>query len=151
MKSDDKLICAFVESVVVGQRFEDWPLHITIVPWFKIVSSEEDFFSCIEQSMQDQKPFMSKVGKEKRFAAWQFNMLINDEWKLLHERSLKCVNKNARSTAPLRFIGRYYRPHVTAQKNKRLYAGDIFTCNRLSVVEQKGAYHEVVREVYLGE
>jgi len=36
MLPGDRLICAFVSERKVGATFRLWPLHVTIVPWFRL-------------------------------------------------------------------------------------------------------------------
>jgi hypothetical protein len=44
---------------------------------------------------------------------------------------------------------RSYRPHVTEQKNERLYQSDTFTCGQLYIVEQKGNFKQVISVIKL--
>jgi len=35
MVPGDKLICLFIDDYSIGDKFSEWPLHITIIPWFR--------------------------------------------------------------------------------------------------------------------
>lgn len=46
---------------------------------------------------------------------------------------------------------RAFRPHITNQKSGSMHEGDMFICDRLCIVEQKGGFKEIVGVVYLGK
>lgn len=150
MRPGDRLICAFVEPQETGSQFKEWPLHATVMPWFRTPLKSQALVERLEEALTDEQPFPAGVGAQKSFAVVKVNLLPPGQWQSLHDKVLGVINENARNTAPLRFVGKNYKPHVTIQKSARLHEGDSFRVDRLHLVVQQGKYKEVESEIRLG-
>ena len=152
----DRLVVAFVQNPVVGDTFTDWPLHVTVVPWFRVSLSTEELAKCLTDALSGVQPFEVVMSVEALFGSRQ-NKTVNIVWlpsplqtiekrvrKLLRNRKAWLVDETTKQHEK-------YVPHVTAQKDERLYEGDCFVVDRLYVVEQKGGHKEVTGEVLLGD
>jgi 2'-5' RNA ligase len=150
----DRLICIFIEPVQPGLRFVEWPLHITLIPWFRAKLSSDELAEAIRQKLQAVNSFTLTVSEDAHFGyrgqkivsliqlpspleaiALKLRQILKTQKAWLVDESTKAVFS--------------FRPHITVQGNKRLSKGDSFMCHMVAIVEQKGDYKEVVAEVEL--
>jgi 2'-5' RNA ligase len=153
MVPGDRLFCAFVDSREAGDTFSDWPLHLTIVPWFRTATSSEELGGELRRRLQWLGPFQVVVEGEAKFGAKRrlvslvaeptpLRSIEHEVREMLHEHAAWLVDETTRVRRP-------FRPHVTAQRSGRLQDGDAFMCEALYIVEQKGGYKEVVNKIRL--
>lgn len=154
MLPKDRLVCALVEDKPINAKFEDWPLHVTILPWFRSKQTSPNLISGLEKELSDIKPFESVVGASDKFG-YRKDKLVN----LIELPSIflnvekvvrQFIKKEASWLVDESTRKRHeYRPHVTIQKTTHLSEGDKFNTNNLYLVEQKGRYKEIVGVVKL--
>jgi len=150
----DRLICAFIENRPNGDTFMEWPLHATIVPWFRLDMATSELATKIMQKLSAIEPFMVTVGGEAGFGHRGRKVVNLIETpspletierlarRLLHDHDAWLVDETTK-----RQHG--FRPHVTRQKSGRVQEGGTFTIENLYIVEQKGEYKEVVGRIDL--
>ncbi|MDB5181616.1 MAG: hypothetical protein JWP13_379 [Candidatus Saccharibacteria bacterium] len=154
MVPGDRLFCIFLEPYTANYTFKDWPLHITIVPWFRTDISAEELGMEVDESLDEVEPFMVRVGVEARFGH-RGRKLVNlidlpspletiekQIRDILHAHHAWLVDETTKKH-------RAFRPHVTTQKSGRLHEGNTFRCDSLYIVEQKGEYKEIVSRIAL--
>jgi 2'-5' RNA ligase len=154
MQSGDRLICAFVRPISLGERFERWPLHVTIVPWFRLEDSTEHIASGLSTALQSVAPFTSGIDKEALFGPRRnrpamlilkptpFQEVEQRVRAYLHKKRAWLVDETTK-------VRRIFRPHVTIQQVDRLRVGDTFECGQVYIVEQMVQYKEVVGAIQL--
>ncbi|HSX45544.1 MAG TPA: 2'-5' RNA ligase family protein [Candidatus Saccharimonadia bacterium] len=154
MKPGDRLVCAFVESPDEGAEFKDWPLHVTVVPWFRIKDRSGALATEIHDKLEIRTPFHVVIGDETEMGhsktvnlvgcPTHFTEIEEQVRDILKAHDAWLVDETTKKP-------RDYRPHVTAQKDDRLYRGDTFICEALFIVEQKGGHKKVVAKIGLGD
>jgi 2'-5' RNA ligase len=155
MLPGDRLICAFVKQVAVGERFNKWLLHVTIVPWFRLEESSEQITQGLVKSLSAIQPFEAEVEEEVRFGpkknrpahlleSREFSAIEEKVRSYLHKKRAWIVDETTKRERP-------FRPHVTFQGDEHLRTGDTISCDKLYIVEQKGGHKEVVTEIGFGE
>ncbi len=151
MVPDDRLVCALVRPLAVGDIFQDWPLHITIVPWFRSQTPPLELARLLQQQLVGIEPFRVDVDGEAAFGyrgRKQVNLITLPSPIIAMEEQIRRVLKSRsswivdESTKKLRS----FRPHITFQRTERLHAGDSFQCGEVYIIEQKGG-HKVVAAV----
>jgi 2'-5' RNA ligase len=154
MQPGDRLICAFVAPQIVGSRFKRWPLHVTIVPWFRLKADSAQIATGLQLALSPLKSFKVRIGEEARFGPKRnrpahllepgaFPELERRARSYLHKKRAWLVDETTK-------VRRAYRPHVTFQDDEHLNEGDTVFCDRLYIIEQKGDYKSVESEIYLG-
>jgi 2'-5' RNA ligase len=155
MKPGDRLVCAFVEPQPAGHEFKDWPLHVTIVPWFRTPASSDELAGEAKAALNGIGSFKTVAGEAEQFGYQKsktanlirrptpFMIIEQQVRRLLKNHGAWLVDETTRKK-------RDYKPHVTAQKSTRLQLGEKFRCDRLYIVEQKGRHKEVGLEIPLG-
>lgn len=154
MNLSTRLVCAFVEPQLLGKKFKltDWPLHVTIVPWFQLKGSESELNNDMQAVLMRQQAFTAHVDTQShtRFNSRKVSLLRQSQWQDLHEKVLEVVARHAGVVATKLYIGLYYRPHVTFQKIGHLNPRDEFYCDSLYVVERQGRYRQIINRLELG-
>ena len=152
MRPGDRLICAFVDHFDQGDRFKDWPLHVTVVPWFRTEFSSDKLADELCDRLCSHKSFQVVMSDETQLGRGKTVNLVARPTPLMEiEEQVRVVVKRNDAWLIDETTKRHreFRPHVTAQKDIRLYRGDTFICNAFYVIEQKGDHKEVVARVNL--
>lgn len=148
MAPGDRLVCAFVDPQPRGGKFTGWPLHVTIVPWFRVPLSTATIVRTLADLMQGQPPFQVTVDGEAHFGRSGQKLvhlvqlpspLTAIELRVrtyLHEQGAWAVDETTKAR-------RSFRPHVTSQKDAAAHAGQTFMIRAIYVVEQLGSQKEV--------
>ncbi len=155
MVPGDRLVCAFVQPMAVGERFAQWPLHVTIVAWFRLVDSSELITGGLTNALAATRPFEVQAdGDTKMGPRRNRNVrLIGEPTPFSDiERKVRAYFHKKRAwlvdeTTKRKYA---YRPHVTDQGEMKLGQGETFWCDRLYIIEQKGDYKEIMSEVRFG-
>lgn len=150
----DRLICTFLGNLPVGKTFKDWPLHVTVIPWFRTAVTSQALSRHIKQKLIPMVPFPLLVDGEAGFG-YKGRKLVNliaqpsplddierEARNILHEHGAWIVDETTMQR-------RVFRPHVTAHKSGRAHEGDVYTCDALYIIEQKGDYKEIVSTILL--
>lgn len=148
----DRLLCALLDSLHVGDTFPHWPLHITIIPWFRTDISSDEIGRELSQRLNALEPFLVSIESETRMGHGRTANLIavpsplmnieQEARTLLHEHNAWLVDETTKRRHE-------FTPHITQLKSGKATEGDSFTCDSLYIIEQKGDYKEVVSRIDL--
>lgn len=153
MLPGDRSIAAFVKEQSTGAIFTDWPLHITIVPWFRLDISSPQLAARLQKHYIGSNAFKVTVLDEVKLgykktkgvnlvAAPELIKLEGQTRRLLHAYQAWVVDEADKTR-------RGFHPHVTAQSADRVHEGDSFTCDRLYIVSQHGDFKQIDSVVML--
>jgi 2'-5' RNA ligase len=154
MLEGDRLIVALVRPLAVGEQFDVWPLHLTVVPWFRLGASTDEVVEGLLKDLADGSSFQVTMGEQANFGykgrkvvrlVQLPNQIAVVEQKVrsfLKTQGAWIVDETTK-------VRREYRPHVTNQEDEQIEKGDKFECRALNIVEQRGEYKEVVGEIML--
>jgi 2'-5' RNA ligase len=156
MLPGDRLIVAFLEEHTEGHTFEDWPLHITIVPWFRNEVPTEDISIGLRGVLQSIVPFDIRTGEAANFGrnGQKAVELVRTPTPLmaierlvrryLHRQGSWIVDETTR-------VQRSFRPHITRQATEQAKPQQQFYIPILCIVEQRGDYKEITAVIHLGQ
>jgi 2'-5' RNA ligase len=134
--------------------FVQWPLHVTVVPWFRCGMATGELCRGLAQVLEGIDAFDVTMAETANFGRGgrkpvrlvsQPTVLMDIERKVrsyLRDQGAWLADESTRAR-------RSYRPHVTDQADEQLYEGDSFRCDRVSIIEQKGGLKTVMSEVRL--
>lgn len=154
MLPGDRLICAFTKIFETGYEFKAWPLHVTVVPWFRLEASTEEIAADLADGLRVIEPFEVRMDGIEFFGRHKnkrVNVVVEptplsgieaEVRDYLHSRQAWLVDETTRRRLP-------FRPHVTAQGTSHLSKGNTFGCDRLYIIEQLGKSKAVVGSVGL--
>jgi hypothetical protein len=143
-----------VQPIAVGDTFPRWPLHVTVVPWFRLNDQTDHIVEGLTESLQPIVPFtatsemQSMLGPRRNRPAMllrkptPFQVIEQRVRTYFHKKRAWLVDETTK-------VRQVYRPHVTFQQDERLRPGETFQCDRLYVVEQFGDKKAVVGEIIL--
>jgi 2'-5' RNA ligase superfamily len=116
MLPGDRLIVAFLRPRTVDTAFERWPLHITIVPWFRSKVSTTELQQKLVEAYANIGPFSTSVGPEEQFgyhAAVTVNVLaIPNGFEHLQERTVKVLEELAIPVVAHHWDPNDFRAHI---------------------------------------
>jgi hypothetical protein len=107
----------FLEAPAAGHRYacrrRDWPLHVTLVPWF--TANESQLTQHLIKTLATCRPFRSRIGRAIQFNPDTRVSLIETPtgFTSLHNLLVSSLVEMAGSIQDDRFLGEAYRPHVT--------------------------------------
>jgi 2'-5' RNA ligase superfamily protein len=152
MRPGDRLVCAFVDRLAAGGEFKQWPLHVTLVPWFRVDMSSEELAKGLKAALAGMRQFEARVGRETTLGHGKTVNLIQAPAQFEDmELSLRSALKRQQAWLVDETTKRKsaYKPHVTALAGARVHENDSFWCDRLYLIEQTGAYKTVQSEIPL--
>lgn len=143
------VLAAIVDEYKVGDRFNNWPLHITVLPPFKAenVNQTIEFFQPVINSTNY---IFTQLGD---YAIFGKDLVVrkvvpNPELNSLHNKLLDVAIQSGIDVTG-RYIGKHYTPHIT-RKSGRDYDGNELTISKVAVVENIGqGYKKIVQDLEL--
>lgn len=155
MLPGDRLACLFIDSLRVGDQFRQWPLHVTLVPWFRVEGDSTSLAQGLELSLQTVPPFTVRAAGSTRFGPRKRLVRLlegSPELGAVEHRVRSYLHKKRAWLVDETTKRRYdFRPHVTVQGEYGLAPGAAVRVERLYIVQQKGDYKEIVSEAYFGQ
>src|SRR5690348_4767850 len=118
MVPGDRLVCVLLQPLEPGTAFHRWPLHITIVPWFRSTADTKALTESLRDALQSRAAFTIAANGAARFGRggakhvrlvklpsplMDIERVVRD---LLHNRQAWLVDETTR-------VRREYKPHVT--------------------------------------
>jgi 2'-5' RNA ligase len=151
MLPGDRLVCAFVDPVTVGDCFTKWLLHVTVIPWFRLDDSSGHIAAGLQMAMKPIEPFAVKVGEEVMLGPKKnrpahliepgsFPEVETRVRNYLHKKQAWLVDETTRRK-------QQFRPHVTIQGDRHLEKGSELHFDAIYIVEQKGLHKEIVADI----
>jgi hypothetical protein len=153
MLPGDRLICALVKQQPTRTIFRNWPLHITIVPWFRLDISSSQLAKQLKEHYIGSNAFQvvvleeTQLGYKKRKVV---NLVANPELMKLEGQTRRLIHAlKAWVVDEADNTRNGFHPHVTALKTGRVREGDSFNCDRLYIVSQHGDFKQIDSEIIL--
>lgn len=115
----DLLLAVMLEPMAVGRRFNLWPAHITVLPWFSAPDSARAA-AAFGAELGALSPFEAAVGDLASFGQRARPVrLVKDTPPLreLHQRALTIAADNNWPVQG-RYTGAYFRPHITIRPDQ---------------------------------
>ncbi len=146
------MACFMLEDKPTHYRFSEWPLHLTLAPWFNIDNVDLPKFIDLLDNLFDQSgPLMIRL-KDKQWFGHNREvpvMIVDDNERLikLHESLLSGINQIGRIIAT-DHTGNNYRPHITLKDNHKLTSGRKFDLNKIYIVSgQNNCLRQIVQVI----
>lgn len=117
----------------------DWPLHVTLSPRFAVDIKQPDLVTDLKNLLAKKKPIETIVKNDERFG--QDNHILVSLLELtpelfeLHNEVLDLLESYGAVFDEPGYSRTGYKPHVTVQKNGRVYKGDSITIDSLTLVD----------------
>jgi 2'-5' RNA ligase len=138
---NEHLVVIPVDPIEKGKQFIDWPLHITIVPWFAVAderSQELDYL--LSEVAQRHNSLEAKVGQIALLGSNNVPpvalILPNSKLNDLHNDVLNSLETNGFMIHQKAYTGSKYRPHITTQNGHNIPAGTVLNIDSFSLIHQ---------------
>jgi 2'-5' RNA ligase len=147
MLPGDRLVCVFVDEFKVGDIFSKWPLHVTIVPWFRLKASSDQLRRGLQKALRPIRPFRVEVGEVALFGPKK-----NRPAHLLEPSQLSDIEQRVRRYLQQKrswlvdettMKRRPFKAHITFQGDEHLEKGSIVPIDNLYIVKQHGNHKSV--------
>ena len=137
----EQLVVIPLEPLKKGRAFVDWPLHITIVPWFNCLETERQRLSdLLKAAAGRHHQFDSVIGQFEWFGKNQdLHVQLIVPNRQLNDLHLDVFNTLDRSGFPIHqkeYLGASYRPHLIYKPENKLAAGDIIKIDGFDLIKQ---------------
>jgi 2'-5' RNA ligase len=130
----------FIEDAPIGQPFPrvNWPLHITLVPWF-LCGLPDKLDMELARALAGLQQFDVRVGDETMFGSKK-NMRVNliepnDQLSKLHQILLGKVRQLGQLDTDEQFTGEGYRAHITHVRDRFRSSGDKVRIDSIHLTE----------------
>lgn len=129
-----------LEDEPLLHEFSKWPLHITVVPWYKISNSKlPEFLAYLEKIAQDIGQVHAVTDKIDYFGRNR-NIMVrtierNAQLEKLHAGVLKTMDSCGECLVSK---CSKFRPHVSIQSKQDVEAGEVLTFKDLCLVSRNG-------------
>ncbi len=139
MVRNEHLVVVMLEPMPLGVEFEDWPLHITLVPWFP-GKDEIRLDEILAGVANKNQKFEVTVGEQVMFGPRKdipVNLLVRDgDLYRLHWDVFQSLEKNGFFIHQKTHLGQNYRAHITHQKERHKKKGEKLAINSFALVGQ---------------
>ena len=133
------ITCAFVDDYAVGDELLDWPLHITLVPWF-FVDNMRQFQDDLVQHVADIHRIPVTVGEQRTWGPNVVNVIQRSApLHELHARLLHLITSSGELLINQQYTGLNYTPHITHQKSLSAQPGDNVTIGTVYIIKKDTA------------
>jgi hypothetical protein len=141
---NEHLVVIMLKPVPLGQEFEIWEPHITIVPWFPC--DDEDRLDKVLAAVASRHKTLSvKAGKVEEWGRKEKYpvQIIDSDWRLLslHMDVFNSLEKNGFPIHQKDFMGEKYLPHIALrnrlQKGRELPQGKEIQIGKFTLVRQR--------------
>ena len=143
-----QILAIGVDSLDEGSEFREWPLHITLVPWFE-EAKQPQLSDGLETVAGYIRPFEAKLGARALFGAQQdvpvWTIEENRSLQSLHNHTLTVVY-DANGQLDYSYVGYHYKPHITVRQNENI--DPVQHISQMALVDDLGNGLRRVTEVF---
>lgn len=139
-KKEENVIAVILETIRLGEEFIEWPLHITIVPWFHGYDAQK-LDHLLAELAAKHRSFSARVGKIERFGQKKDVAVnvIDDSPELinLHLAVFNQLEANGFIIHQKEYVAGNYRGHITRQTHAAMKEGQKIKIGSISLVHQE--------------
>lgn len=131
------LLAWFADPLQPGDYFiQDWPLHLTVLPWFWPRNPEKTF-QAITAITQEQPIIEIICAEEGYLAGGRIKVRLIEASESLEQWHMRLVKAIGELTIPMmdKFTGKQYLPHITFHSPDAPSLGARLTIDRLAIVK----------------
>lgn len=119
-----------------GDVFDDWPLHVTLVPWC-LPNDLNQFIRSLSDITRQHREIHTVVRDTRIWGPHTVNVVRRTpKLHSLHADVLDVVRETGRLLINEEFTGEYYTPHVTRQGLHHVETGSSIQLSSISLVER---------------
>lgn len=141
------VVVALIHPMNMGDVFESWPLHMTLVPWFTL-DNKRLFMDDAQKLAKRYSRIDSVVGEVRQWGNLSVNVLERTpRLHSLHIDLLQLVRSHGQLKVREQYTGEHYTPHITHQKYTSVMKGEHVVISSIYLVE-KSADSRLKKVIY---
>ncbi len=138
------LVCLIPEvQGKIPKHFTNWPLHLTLAPWFELSGKElPGFLADVESIVASYAPLQLSQAGSATFSPSKVKVTLiktTPEIIKLHQDLLFAIRNRHATLLSAIYTGSNYRPHITNQLNWNLPKDQVIYGNKLYLVARESA------------
>lgn len=146
------VLVSALETLNKGDVFVEWPLHVTILPWFTLPTERQRAFENALTNRTHDVASIHTIGGEEAFFGPRQDARVRKLRRIgalasLHQLALETV-RSFDGSVDDPYIERNYEPHVTFQDEKGIEEGQEVTLTALQLVRGEEAGRRTVQRVF---
>ncbi|MDO8335791.1 MAG: hypothetical protein Q7T74_03370 [Candidatus Saccharibacteria bacterium] len=135
----EKLIVSTLEPVEVGDTFPSLPLHVTLMPWFKIEDKNVRELQGYLRTIARKHQKLDLIGQDEAMFGSDHDVrvriLANEVLQLVHNDILLAM-KWSQARCDSEYIDTHYSPHVSFVGNDSLPKGEIKEVTAMQLIDR---------------
>lgn len=122
-------------------EFTQWPLHITLVPWFAWPSTLAELEMVLQTGTRSMKHIVVVIERYAHFNPRTPVYLLRKTVALerLHQNLLEAITNNGGILAKNKFTQNAYTPHITVRRGQQFRLGSRIMIGSVSIVAEVSA------------
>jgi len=152
------MIAHFVDPIDSGRQFDTWPLHITLMPWFRMneLAAEEK----LEEAARDMRSFQLALGETAVKTLGNIELFGQNidipARRIVEPTSLgvmhgRLLGEFYNKLEDVKYVAGNYSPHVTIRENNDPGIGAKIKVDKISLIEYDKPLKTVVRNYNLND
>ena len=130
------ILVALLDDHRPGDAFAQWPLHVTLVPWFSPLDLKQ-FIEELKRKAGMYAQITSTVGEQRIWGPHTVNVIDRvPVLQELHTELLALVRLHGRLLINEQYTGENYTPHVTRQSTIAAAQGRIVTIHAVYLISR---------------
>lgn len=145
------ILVALLDDFQPDDSFAQWPLHVTLVPWFKPLDLKQ-FTKELKGKAGDYRQITSTVGEQRIWGPHTVNIIDRVPMlQELHAELLALVRMHGRLLINEQYTGENYTPHITHQGAVSAMEGHMVTLGTIYLISRPagGGKKTVVNKIPL--
>lgn len=139
MSATHEYLLAFIlEPLEKGSQFIAWPLHITLVPWFRTAHKEAQILYDTKTAVEQFEPFTVRGVQRAQFG-WRGSVAVtavaSPALHDLHRALLGTLERGQYQLMNTRHMGDSFQPHVTKKGNVEFKPGHELLLDRVYLIK----------------
>ena len=136
----------------IPTHFTNWPLHLTLIPWFKISGKElPKFLTAVESIASNYGPIQLKQEGSTNFSTREVRVTLirpTSEIINLHQDLLLAISDSNALILSSRYTGSNFRPHITEQAGRSLPEAKVIISHKLYLITKEFAdQRQIVHDI----
>jgi len=138
------MVCHMLEEAPEGHQFSNWPLHLTVIPWFRV---EEEALPSTLLAIEETAKRVGSFAVRTKGNAWygpKDDVPVTEvedttsRLAKLHHGLLQSIQDGGGTVIDLTYTGANYSPHVSLTEDSRgLQPGQVLELSNITVVEKR--------------
>ncbi len=144
-----QIIVSGIDDLQTGRVFTTWPLHITVLPWFRGIKNQKKLHATLDTLTEQQRPIIANIGNVAMFDTGDVPVSLvepADEIRELHLAVMDALNGLGSVLEDLSHVGYKYNPYIASSDPEKL--ATTYQIESLALISVTPASYKQVDRVF---